>query len=193
MFSWWFPRFLSFVKQVQVTVAWLDSWLARLVLHCMNFELWPRLGYTFTLWCMQGNQAPQYVSHLIKNCHFFFFTYCMSTIRQRKELSYNCPGICLLMSSVWTGKSWTTTLGGMCPSSACKEHSVELTVHCTTHAGWSDILYMSYEAFHHSSSPFHSFIPPFHSTECKHPRDYLSLVESPTQPIRRDWNGEQLN
>ena len=72
MFSWWFPRFLSFVKQIQVTVAWLDSWLARLVLHCMNFELWPRLGYTFTLWCMQGNQAPQYVSHLIKNCHFSF-------------------------------------------------------------------------------------------------------------------------
>ena len=21
---------------------WLDGWLARLVLHCMNFELWPR-------------------------------------------------------------------------------------------------------------------------------------------------------
>jgi len=43
---------------------WLDGWLARLVLHCMNFELWPRPGYTFTLRCMQGNQAPQYVSHL---------------------------------------------------------------------------------------------------------------------------------
>jgi len=26
---------------------WLDGWLARLVLHCMNFELWPRPGYTF--------------------------------------------------------------------------------------------------------------------------------------------------
>ena len=51
---------------------WLDSWLARLVLHCMNFELWPRPGYTFTLWCMQGNQAPQYVSHLITNCPFSF-------------------------------------------------------------------------------------------------------------------------
>jgi len=25
---------------------------------------------------MQGNQAPQYVSHLITNCHFSFFTYC---------------------------------------------------------------------------------------------------------------------
>ena len=47
---------------------WLDGWL----LHCMNFELWPRPGYTFTLWCMQGNQAPQYVSHLITNRHFSF-------------------------------------------------------------------------------------------------------------------------
>ena len=28
---------------------------------------------------------------------------------------------------------------------------------------------MSYEAFHHSSSPFHYSIPPFHSTECRHP------------------------
>ena len=61
---------------------WLDGWLARLVLHCMNFELWPRPGYTFTRWCMQTNQAPQYVLHLITNCHFSFFTYCMSTIRR---------------------------------------------------------------------------------------------------------------
>ena len=52
---------------------WLDGWLARLVLHCMNFELWARPGYTFTLWCMPGNQAPQYVSHLITNCHFSIF------------------------------------------------------------------------------------------------------------------------
>jgi len=29
---------------------------------------------------MQGNQAPQHVSHLITNCHFSFFTCCMSTI-----------------------------------------------------------------------------------------------------------------
>ena len=57
---------------------WRDGWLARLVLHCMNFELWPRPGYTFTLQFMQGNQAPQYVSHLITNCHFSFFTYCMT-------------------------------------------------------------------------------------------------------------------
>jgi len=24
---------------------WLDGWLATLVMHCMNFELWPRPGY----------------------------------------------------------------------------------------------------------------------------------------------------
>ena len=28
---------------------------------------------------------------------------------------------------------------------------------------------MSYEAFHHSSSPFHYSIPPFHSIECRNP------------------------
>jgi len=89
---------------------WLDGWL---VLHCMNFELCPRPGYTFTLWCMQGIQAPQYVSHLIASCHFSFFKYCMTIIRQRNEFSYNCPGICLLMSSVWAGKSRTTAFGGM--------------------------------------------------------------------------------
>ena len=106
---------------------WLDGWLVRLVLHCINFELWPRPGYTFTLWCMQGNQAPQYVSHLITNCHFSFSTYCMSTIRQRKEFSYNHPGICLLVSSVWAGKSWTTTLGGMCSISRLKLGHTALT------------------------------------------------------------------
>ena len=99
---------------------WLDGWLVRLVLHCMNFELWPRPGYTFTLWCMQGNQAPQYVTHS-------FFTYCITTIRQRKEFSYNCPGICLLMSLVWAGKSWTTTLGGMCSISGLKLGHTALT------------------------------------------------------------------
>ena len=98
---------------------WLDSWLARLVLHCMNFELWPRPGYTFTLWCMQGNQAPQYVSHLITNCHLSFFTYCTSTVSRR-----------IL---------------------ACMQR-IQHRVHCTTHAGW---LGMSYEAFHHSTIPFH--------------------------------------
>jgi len=40
-------------------------------------------------------------------------------------------------------------------SNACKEHSVELTVHCTTHAG---LLGM----------PFHNSSSPFHSTECRH-------------------------
>jgi len=29
---------------------------------------------------MQGNQAPQYVSLLITNCHFSFFTYCMTGV-----------------------------------------------------------------------------------------------------------------
>ena len=109
------------------TAGWLAGWLATLVLHCMNFELWPRAGYTFTLWCMQGNQAPQYVSRLITNYHFSFFTYCMSTIRQRKEFSYNRPGICLLMSSVWAGKIWTTTLGGMCSISGLKLGHTALT------------------------------------------------------------------
>ena len=27
---------------------WLDGWLDRLVLHCMNFELWSRPWYTFS-------------------------------------------------------------------------------------------------------------------------------------------------
>ena len=57
----------------------------------------------------------------------------------------------------------------------CSSHSrcsVELTVHCTTHAGW---LGMSCEAFHHSSSPFHYSIPP--STECRHP--LLSQLRHP--------------
>ena len=61
---------------------WLDGWLARLVLHYMNFELWPRPGYRFTRYCMQGNPAPQCVSHLITNCYFSFFKKCMSTIRR---------------------------------------------------------------------------------------------------------------
>ena len=60
---------------------WLDGWLARLVLHCMNFE--PRPRYTFTRWCMQGIQAPQYVSHLITNCHFSFLTYCTRVYNQK--------------------------------------------------------------------------------------------------------------
>jgi len=33
---------------------------------------------------------------------------------------------------------------------------------------------MSYEAFHHSSNPFHYSIPSFHSTECRHP---IALTE----------------
>jgi len=70
------------LRSVLCMHCWLDGWLGRLILHCMNFELWSRPGYTFTLWCMQGNQAPQYVSHLIINCHFSFFTYCMSTIKR---------------------------------------------------------------------------------------------------------------
>ena len=105
---------------------WLDGWLARLVLHCMNFELWPRPGYTFTLWCMQGNQAQQYISHLITNCHFSF-SHTVGLQSDKEEFSYNCPGICPLMSSVWAGKSWTTTLGGMCSISGLKLGHTALT------------------------------------------------------------------
>jgi len=202
------------------TAGW-NGWLARLVLHCMNFELWPRPGYAFTLWCMQGKQAPQYVSHLITNCHFFFFTYCMSTIRQKKG-QLKSPWH---LHSYELSVGWTTTLGGICSISdwnlatrpwhgvgysgskhfqslfascpwdqmtadlyvihiSCVEGELAIlstsvgnhdklwyfqwwdTVHCTSHVGW---LGMSYEAFHHSSSPFHYSIPPFHSTECRHP------------------------
>ena len=40
---------------------------------------------------------------------------------------------------------------------------------------------MSYEAFHRSSSPFHYSIPPFHSTECRHPFTFTELGGYPQQ------------
>ena len=135
---------------------WLDGWLARLVLYCMNFELWPRPGYTFTLWCMQGNQALT-VDYKLS---FFLFHILYEYSQMKKTVQLQSP---------WHLPSYELGVGrlelnnqtwGNVSSIACKEHSVELTVHCTTHAGWLG----NYEVFHHSSSPFHSSIPPFHST-----------------------------
>ena len=88
---------------------WLDGWLASwtlVVLHCMNFDPGqdtPLLSGA----CKATKHHSMSHTWLLKLSFFLFHI-------QRKEFNYNRPGICLLMSSVWAGRSWTTTVRGMC-------------------------------------------------------------------------------
>ena len=107
---------------------------------------------------MQGNQAPQYVSRLLTNYRFPF----SHTVWVQSE---GHPG--LGQSSKFIQCS--TSLASQPSSQQCMQRT-QRRAHCSLYnTCW--IIRLWYSMKHSPSSPFHYSIPPFHSTECRHPSE----------------------
>ena len=209
---------------------WLDGWLVRLVLHCMNFDpgqdtpllsgackatkhhsmshTWLQIvifPFSHTVWVQSDKENS---SATIALTFAFLWARCEQVRAEQPHL-----GECVaspdwnLATQPWhrVGYKWKQTFPNlvyrlsMGPNnchSLCRTHKLcggraglqyfcwqpqqtlifPVMRYCSLYNTYARWLGMSYEAFHHSNCPFHYSIPPFHSTECRHPPRMLQTA-----------------
>ena len=102
-------------------------------------------------------------------------THCLVALHAPESKGVSWPGSKLMQCS--------TSLSSQPSSQQCMQRT-QCRAHCSLYnTRWR--LGISYEALHHSSSPFYYSIPPFHSIKCRHP--LFAMFPGPFPPPDFDY------